>query len=180
MNPTAENLAEQNDVISEGNEVIYPGLFVNHAGRGRNVPILRSGTIALLGSPDEPVGTRRYGDVFAHLIESRSVGGLSGSPVFVRTGPTRLIGDSSVTSGVQYWMLGLIHGHYPGTLSESDSAPTDSDGARAERINQGIAAVIPTSQILKVFDGNEEIQRTLAKALEQAMADRTTHETPLA
>jgi hypothetical protein len=64
--------------IGIGNEVAFAGLFVNHHGKKRNEPIVRFGNIC--GIPSEPVSTKA-GDIEAYLVESRSVGGLSGSPV---------------------------------------------------------------------------------------------------
>jgi hypothetical protein len=70
--------------ISLGDEVFLTGLFIPHYGVNRNIPIIRVGNIACM--PEEPVKTKDYGLIDAYLIEARSVGGLSGSPVFVVTG----------------------------------------------------------------------------------------------
>lgn len=35
--------------------------------------------------PDERILTDNYGDMEAYLVEARSIGGLSGSPVFTTT-----------------------------------------------------------------------------------------------
>ena len=55
-------------------------------GRDRNFPIVRTGHIAMM--PDEKIPKVKIGDwegnADAYLIESRSIGGWSGSPVFVR------------------------------------------------------------------------------------------------
>ncbi|MGA2555914.1 MAG: hypothetical protein ABSG04_06525, partial [Verrucomicrobiota bacterium] len=63
-----------------GDEVCMVGLFSFHEGQSRNHPILRIGNIAML--PDERIKTS-MGEMEAYLIEARSIGGLSGSPVFV-------------------------------------------------------------------------------------------------
>src|SRR5262249_28302595 len=66
--------------ITPGEELYFPGLFVKHPGNQSNIPILRTGTIAAL--PKEPVFTKR-GLARGYLAELRSIGGHSGSPVFV-------------------------------------------------------------------------------------------------
>lgn len=73
--------------IGAGDDAFITGLLIHHSGESRNMPIVRLGGIAAL--PPDPVwvdiGNNRSPsreDVVA-LIEIRSFGGLSGSPVFV-------------------------------------------------------------------------------------------------
>jgi hypothetical protein len=77
--------------IGPGDEVYIVGLFSNRPGKLRNIPIARGGNIAAI--PGEPVNVPRWGDrnIEAYLIESRSIGGLSGSPVFVQPGPLLIL-----------------------------------------------------------------------------------------
>jgi hypothetical protein len=56
-------------------------------GRQRNIPIVRIGNVASM--PHEPVATKNRGAIEAYLVEARSVGGLSGSPVLVQLGIVR-------------------------------------------------------------------------------------------
>jgi hypothetical protein len=81
----ARGFEEQN--IGIGDEVFMVGLFRNHLGRDRNEPIVRVGNIAAI--PDDPIMTKDYGEMRAVLVEARSIGGLSGSPVFVHLGYSR-------------------------------------------------------------------------------------------
>jgi hypothetical protein len=82
--------------IGIGDEVFLPGLFVHHAGKERNIPVVRVGNIAAM--PDEPVQTK-IGAMDAYLVEARSIGGLSGSPVFVNAGAMRQVGGDSYDRG---------------------------------------------------------------------------------
>jgi len=71
----------QNLKIGIGDEVFATGLFTAVPGTTRNMPIVRHGNIAML--PSEQIQTDLgYADVY--LVEAHSIGGLSGSPVFVR------------------------------------------------------------------------------------------------
>src|SRR5262249_19033104 len=67
--------------IGIGDEVYFPGLFTRAPSETRTLPILRHGNIAML-----PIGPIQVESRFAEvvLIEARSIGGISGSPVFVR------------------------------------------------------------------------------------------------
>src|SRR5258705_8778907 len=58
------------------------GLFLGHHGKSRNVPIVRFGTVsAMPGELLESTYTNKPHQ--SYVIESRSLGGLSGSPVFL-------------------------------------------------------------------------------------------------
>lgn len=141
------------DQIGLGGEVFTVGLFVRHAGTHRNQPIVRAGNIAML--PDERVKTAAFGDMDALLIESRSIGGLSGSPVYGYVTGFRPLPGSSPFSGRAYFLLGLIHGHFPLAAPqpgapvepEPDAAPAD------DAANMGIAVVVPAAKIVETIDG---------------------------
>lgn len=125
--------------IGLGDDVFIVGLFVSHFGRKRNIPVIRMGNIAMM--PEEPVSTQKYGDIEAYLIETRSTGGLSGSPVFVR--------DALPVSMPR--LIGLVHGHWDSKTIEveSDSVVLDPSG---EPINMGMAIVVPSSKIIDLIN----------------------------
>jgi len=69
-------------VLGYGDDIFMVGRFITFDGKQRNTPVVRFGQISML--PAEPVevdGGRAQEEVF--LVECRSIGGLSGSPVFV-------------------------------------------------------------------------------------------------
>lgn len=136
--------------IGVGDDVFLTGLFVNHYGRERNLPIVRTGNIALM--PEEPVHTNELGAIEAYLIEARSIGGLSGSPVFVFPGLSRILQGrrNTLTSGTGFHWLGLMHGHWDAEVLDGDDVAGDS--FRQEAVNMGIAIVIPVKKILEVIN----------------------------
>lgn len=69
--------------IDVGDEVIITGLFRHHNGTNRNLPIVRIGNISAM--PMEKIQTKET-LMDGYLIEARSIGGLSGSPVFTNLG----------------------------------------------------------------------------------------------
>lgn len=146
--------------IGVGDEVFMTGLFVNHFGRQNNLPILRAGNIALL--EEEPVHTKR-GATEAYLIEARSIGGLSGSPVFVHLGMTRFIeGSVKFASGrLPFYWLGLMKGHW-----DLDDLAQEFD--KREAVNMGIGIVVPAFKILEIVNRPEvlEMQRKKSKQLQ--------------
>ena len=142
----SEELQRKMD-IGVGDEVFLTGLFVSHIGSKKNIPIVRRGNIAAM--PEQPVETE-VGAMEAYLVEVRSIGGLSGSPVFVHLGPVRINPESGHYQMLQnnyfYW-LGLTHGHW---IVKPSRVAQDSSGEEA--VNMGIAIVVPASKILEVIN----------------------------
>lgn len=148
--------------ISIGEDVYLTGLFTTHFGETKNLPVLRCGTIAAM--PEEPLWTK-WGYMEAYLIELRSIGGLSGSPVWVQFPPFRMINSTIVeTTGTienpvfpQYF-LGMISGHY--VIENAEDAIVENEISRATdnaprqetgKINTGLAIVVPAQKILEVI-----------------------------
>ena len=130
--------------IGMGDEVFLPGLFANHYGEDRNIPIMRTGNIAAM--PEEKVTVDKLGKIDAYLIEARSINGLSGSPVYVHLDAVRYADNrmpTAIYGGPGHYLLGLMHGHYDKNWQT---------GGRADRVNLGIAIVVPAAKILEVIN----------------------------
>ncbi len=98
---TADIIQEQR--IGVGNEVFMSGLFSRHHGLRNNLPIVRIGNIAAM--PSEKLKAKR-GLMDAYLIEVRSIGGLSGSPVFLSLGTMRSMSGLALTNFLSFYLLG--------------------------------------------------------------------------
>jgi hypothetical protein len=145
----------QKYAIGLGDEVSIPGLFLSHIGTTKNVPIVRTGNIAAMHG--EPVPTDR-GLMDAYLVEMRSVGGISGSPVLTHMAirPSVLLPESENStkieqSGKSHYLLGLMHGHYTITTRDEWVIRTDQ---QVGDINAGIAVVVPASKIMETISGS--------------------------
>jgi hypothetical protein len=169
---TDDVIKEEN--IGVGDDVFLVGLFPNHFGSQRNLPIIRVGNIASM--PDEKVRTEDYGDIDAYLVEARSIGGLSGSPVFAYAGQMRKIRDAANVISRRgrplFYLLGIMHGHFELSKLEIDNMVEDS--LANLKINIGIAVVVPTWKILEVI--NQEVfmkqrQKEREKLMEKAVKD---------
>jgi len=138
--------------VGLGDEVFVTGLFKHHHGTKRNIPIVRVGNLACM--TEEKITTKYFGEIDAYLIEARSIGGLSGSPVFLNLGSSRVIGGNMVfgASGPRFLLLGLVHGHYDVNASDVDQLLHDgSTSGQNDRVNTGIAIVVPFSKIDSVI-----------------------------
>ena len=116
--------------IGVGDEIFITGLFTKVQETTKNIPIIRTGTIAMMPGEKLPFGDAL---IDAYLIESRSIGGLRGSPVFVRetlsisivdpqelpvpeSGASAMLGSKHVQQlyGVagRFYFLGSVIGHW--------------------------------------------------------------------
>ena len=162
-----EEAIEQHS-IGVGDEVFIAGMFVSRLGEARNLPIIRIGNIAAM--PEEKIETELgYHD--AYLIEARSIGGLSGSPVFVQMAPLRLLqGVVTPTEGSSQYLMGIALGHHRIETTQDSwelrsSECADDEDAERERLgrliplNSGIGIVLPTSYIIGAIRQDNLVQK---------------------
>jgi hypothetical protein len=106
-----EMLADRDAVssrrIAEGDNVFFPGLFINYYGVSKNIPVIRFGRVSIL--PSEPI---QWGAQLCelYLIETTCFGGNSGSPVFLRHSMDR---DGGLRVGYNdFFVAGLLIGYF--------------------------------------------------------------------
>lgn len=167
--------------VGVGDEVFITGLFTGVTSEDRLAPIVRQGNVAML--PDEQIQTDLgYADV--HLIEARSIGGLSGSPVFVRPSVTIEVdsqsGPARLDASSRPKLFGLTHGHW--AIRESDINKPQIDHDRQRGVNYGVAIVVPAAKIREIIKRPEleelrQLQEDLLKkrsipGMDSAKADK--------
>jgi len=137
-----------------GDEVFFPSLFSFHYGDEQRIqPILRHGNLAML--PNKQIQTE-YGFADVYLIEARSIGGISGSPVYIReTIAVRVTNQAGekprhVHGLGEMKLLGLMHGHWDIDPFAKNVQTLEADPKRG--VNMGIAMVVPASKILEVIN----------------------------
>jgi hypothetical protein len=138
--------------VGIGDDLFFPGLFTPRPGRKANLPIVRIGNISAM--PDEPIETIEHGVLpRAYLIEARSIGGLSGSPVFWFSGVNRMTESGTSIGSWTFYLIGLVHGHYNAKGNIWDfGGETTPDGSGKPPENAGIAIMIPASDILDTLN----------------------------
>jgi hypothetical protein len=143
--------------LSLGDEVFITGAFVGRIGENRNIPVARIGHIAAM--PQEPVfgGSPRHP---AYLIETKSLGGISGSPVFLNTVPYRRsrpigmekAGEKSLHA--PYLLIGMMHGihgenyHFDFVTADDHDQiiPADTE------FNAGIGIALPIDRVYETLN----------------------------
>lgn len=144
--------------IRIGEEIFITGLFVQLPGNERNIPIVRVGTIAAL--PGEKIHIPQWGGFEAYLVEVRSISGLSGSPVFAACDPipsasssfNQILGGSEENDDPGFCLMGLMLGHLTSSGNLFDLNIHNSGKSEGDRINTGIAMVVPAERIQEVLD----------------------------
>lgn len=133
--------------IGLGDELYIVGLFTRFFGRTHLIPLVRTGNIAMMPKDELPI--KDFGNMEVYLAEGRSIGGLSGSPVFVRSTlkmPVKTAaGQLASISGLgPLHFLGLMHGHW-------DLPTTFAANEHAEAVNMGVSIVVPAKKVLEVL-----------------------------
>lgn len=156
--------------IGVGDDVVVTGMYVARLGETKNIPIVRTGTIAAMA--EEKIRTE-YGYHHAYLIEARSIDGLSGSPVFVHLQPWRIQnGQVKLLDGHYEYFMGMLLGH-AAVENPSDSIEILQPEARDDKgpkarvsLNTGVAVVLPISYVVEAVNQ--------PKLIELRAAARTT------
>jgi len=143
--------------VGIGDEIVISGLFTRLAAKPRNIPIVRFGNISAL--PTQLSDSKTGLNYHAFLAEVRSIGGLSGSPVFVVIGPGRVPPSKTMRLDRRYLMLiGVVRGHWehkePG-IGEAGSAFADE----LAKVNWGITTITPVKDVLSILYGDELMKR---------------------
>ena len=145
---TEKQVKEQN--IGPGDEVVYVGRFVGHAGRHENLPSVRFGNISMNPTPLEPIeyeinsGKRKQ---VGFLVEARSRSGYSGSPVFFLN--QHAVNDRrAVFLGFDMRILGVDWGHIPERIKLKDPHGRFHGSDWYVEVHAGMMGVVPSWYLL--------------------------------
>jgi hypothetical protein len=137
-----------------GDELVAIGLFTGFHGNSVVTPIVRTGNLAMM--PTDRVPVKNFDPMQVYLAEGRSIGGLSGSPIFARNTVNlqthKAVHDVYGRIGMEYiaglgrlHFLGLMHGHWDVELGAALRI------SQAEAVNMGISIIVPAQQILETL-----------------------------
>jgi hypothetical protein len=97
--------------IGFGEDAFMIGMFVHNHGKERNIPAARFGNLSMLANAGAPIEMENGAMRPAHLVDMRSRGGFSGSPVFIyRTPYTDLTHANMHQLGEKYQSTGFMLG----------------------------------------------------------------------
>jgi hypothetical protein len=154
--------------IGPGDDTFLVGRFVNHEGRQTNLPTVRFGAIAQM--PLEPIRQEHGFMQESFLVETKTVAGYSGSPVFV------YIPSMTEREGVEGWYppdpiweaehmnFGMFQSHGPYLLGIEwgyiqDWTPVCDAAGRPNapvnlqvKVNTGMSAVVPAWKLAEMLE----------------------------
>lgn len=149
--------------IGAGDRIYTIGLFRLMVDSKRNLPIVHSGSIAMVPH-EEKVPVRDWDDetrlgrklIEAFLVEQQSLQGLSGSPVLVQ--PHLDLNNLTTTSGEiknvratqrDVMLLGVWQGSWEATPDEVLAAETVG-----LRVALGVGVVVPSQKVLEILESD--------------------------
>lgn len=140
--------------IGPGDLTFMVGRLITQDGKQRNLPSVRFGNISMM--PYEPVRMPTGINQDAFLVETRSIGGYSGSPVFVEIPPLSDRPGSDVLEARSYgWLIGIDCGHLPLFDPVLNKQGEELSEGWKVRSNTGIMVVIPAWKLRDVLYSNE-------------------------
>jgi hypothetical protein len=147
--------------IGIGDDTFMVGRFINHEGRQLNLPTVRFGDIAQM-----PWETIKQDDGFeqeSFLIETRSIGGYSGSPIFTfipvaseRPGLKDWGKPENILRAHGPWLLGVDWGHIndwsPVCRENGEPVNPANPKAMQVKLNTGMSAAVPAWKLAELLD----------------------------
>lgn len=156
----------RNAELGVGDEVFIAGLFTEVQETTQNVPIVRIGNLAMM--PGEKIPFKDGKLIDAYLVESRSIGGLSGSPVFVRqtikmkgyTASKMFVNSKSeeLPNNEVVYLSGLGRTYFLGSMIGHWDAPTGFHFPKQETVNMGISPMVPAHKIKEILQQPELLE----------------------
>jgi hypothetical protein len=140
--------------VDTGDICSVVGLFSLHPGKGRNMPVIHTGNIAMMPDPEEPIPTNNWRgkgtvDIEGYLVEISNLQGLSGSPVMIRpTVALQWTRDGELVGGMigsqRVYLLGVWQGSWEGTSAIG--------GVGQKRVPVGMGIVTPVEKLIEVLN----------------------------
>ncbi len=155
--------------INATDRIMFPCLLQGFMGTTRNYPVIRDGSIALI--PDERVpvvieiGDREIReDQEVILCDATSIGGASGSPIFLWPGPRLREGYFHPGEG-KILLLGVMQGFYKAKRRELAGHRASWFDLGFEE-NTGIAIVFPSWRLLEILE-SEALSERIRKVADE-------------
>jgi len=141
-----------------GNDVFVTGRFVHHEGKAKNTPTVRFGNISMM--PGEPYKRPSSDEDLeeAFLVEFRSVGGYSGSPVFLCEPPfhlwdkARLLHLWSQSPHLLGVDLGHIHEHKRVLRKTIKGKYEEDPNEKYYEANTAMSIVVPAWRLMALLN----------------------------
>ncbi len=144
--------------IGPGDDVVYVGRFIGHAGRFENMPSVRFGNISMNPNEREPLEDGlpdgSIQQQVAFLVEARSRSGYSGSPVFFLH--QHVVNNSrAVIPMFDMRLLGVDFCHIPEAVAIANSQGVELHWKA--KVHAGMMGVVPAWYLLDFLNEAPEL-----------------------
>lgn len=143
--------------VGPGDEVFMLGRFIKHDGKLTNTPSVRFGNLSMMTAPiDHPT----LGSQESFAVEMRSMGGYSGSPVFIYPSPWNMNNGNVTLGGSRLFLLGVDWGHIVDHLEVKEKIVVTEQAAATQRpvsyvaANTGMNGVVPAWRLAQMIRKN--------------------------
>ncbi len=164
---TREFINEHN--IGPGDGVFLIGRFIHHEGKKQNLPLVRRGIISLMDK--EPIRNHFTGLAQDSIVvETRSIGGYSGSPVIVIVEPlSHRPHTSDLSLNWHARLLGIDWGHIQIHEPVIDQSGNKHPDKWQVQTNSAMTCIVPAWKIEDLLELEEmvEIRKEQAKKITQ-------------
>jgi hypothetical protein len=168
--------------ISIGDDVIFFGLFAQHGGKDKNLPIVRFGNVARVPTEEtikiqiDAVPT--YRSIIAYLVEAKSWGGQSGSPAFWQAEFTFKPKNVNVkpeekTRKRVSCLMGIVSSHFD--ISQKAQSTKGMLDDITTKLNTGIAIVVPAHFIADLIMNDPDLKNARDSELAPERENRGRH-----
>jgi hypothetical protein len=147
--------------VGPGDDVFVVGRFINHEGRQTNSPTARFGCIGQM--PIEPIRVNGFNQE-CYLVEARSIGGYSGSPVFWHVPFAGGVHGSGLNT--QPWgpfllgvELGYIFDWTPVCNAAGEPINKFSPDAQQVQVNSGMMIVVPAWKLTELLNEDSILEK---------------------
>lgn len=159
-------LAVEKDV-GIGDETYIVGLYRLLHGKKKNLPIVHSGNIAMVPQDEKiPQRNQTTGEVKyveGYLIESQTLEGLSGSPVFVRHVWGWQVGEQHSLLLGDVYLLGVWSGAWDAPPGEVLAL----ERPEAKRVPVGMGIAVPAYKLLELLEMPEVVENRNRRIAEE-------------
>jgi hypothetical protein len=158
-----------------GDEIAIAGLFHLHSGVDRNVPVVHTGHVAVLADPSSRIPlfnkiTERTELAEAHLVETQSLDGLSGSPAYIFEWmdlpiPSPTGNKPQAHVGVK--LLGIYVGSWdgdPNQIMKEDRRLSDGT-----KVPVGMGVVVPADHLMDLIRDHPKLIAGRERDREEAL-----------
>ena len=139
--------------LEEGTDVLIPAVFAPHPGEHQNYPIMRFGKLALVSGGERIKWENELQQL--HLVESISIEGHSGAPVFIWFEGKMKPGQQVIYEEKRIRLIGVMQGYFGQWKKIGFEKTATATLTPISESHTGISAVVPVDLLKDILYSSE-------------------------